>query len=303
MKLSLAIALLVSVANVNAASISPLRNGKAISSLMGKSRRLEDANAEEEEEEEFAFLQNYSLKFITCKAGEKWKDPENGEYEYGVAVYRLCPDCDDDVAGGCKSGYGEYVVGLNTFVDAYFEDQRENMQGDDNFKLEEYSECREYEVQEADGGRRLDQAAMYYVGPSCTEDGDIKLGLFSEYTCTTESDVDFTTISGGMNLPYSTGGLVPSSCHACYGKNDNGEYEVSEYCMQNYESSYGYGCESKMESYSANGMDESKCEYIAELTYTKNSGGGRGWAWFWVILIVVLGVGGFIYFQKKRKSK
>jgi hypothetical protein len=272
---------------------------------MGKSRRLEDADAEAEEEEEFAFLQNYSLKFITCKAGEKWTDPENGEYEYGVAVYRLCPDCDDDVSGGCKSGYGEYVVGLNSFVDAYFEDQRDNM-GDDDFKLEEYSECTEYNAveQQEDGGRRLDQAAAYFIGPACTEDGDIKLGIFTEETCTTVSDVDFTTISGGMSLPYSTGGLVSSSCHACSEVNDNGETEVGEFCMGNYESSYGYGCETKMESYSANGMDESKCEYISELTYSKSSsgGGGAGWAIFWVILVIaVVGVGGYFYYQKKSK--
>jgi hypothetical protein len=50
-------------------------------------------------------------------------------------------------------------------------------------------------------------------------------------------------------------------------------------------------------------MDESNCEYISELTYSKSSsGGGHGWAIFWVILIVALvGVGGFFYFQKKSK--
>ena len=298
MKLSLAIALLFSV--TNAASISPIHSGKTISSLVEKSRRLEDGNAEQAEEEEFAFLQNYSLKFITCKAGEKWKDPENGEYEYSVVVYRLCPNCDDNVKGGCKSGYGEYVVGLNSFVDAYFEDRGENMQGDDNFRLEEYAECREYQAQ--GGRRRLDQGAQYFIGPACTEDGDIRLAVFTEETCTTESNIDFTTVSGGMSLPYSSGELISSSCHSCTEVNDNGESEVSDYCMKNYESSYGYGCETKMQTYSANGMDESKCEYISQLTYTKSSRGGHGWAIFWVFLIVaLLVVGEYIYFQKKSK--
>jgi hypothetical protein len=308
MKLSLCIAALISVAN--AASISPV-SSKAIGKLMNKSRRLEEGeDAEEEEEEEFAFLADYSIKFITCKAGEKWVNPENGEYEYGVAIYRLCPGCDDDVSGGCKSGYGEYVVGLNTFVDAYFEDQRENMGDDDAFNLEEYAECGEYE---APAERRLskkikrnleeaEEEVQYFIGPTCSE-GDIKLQLFSDEDCTAESDVDFTTISGGMNLPYSSGGLVPTDCKACYETNDNGEEEISDFCMQNYEASYGNGCESNMDTYSANGKDESACEYISQMTYVESSGGGGGWWIFWLLVIVaIVGVGGYFYLKKKSKS-
>lgn len=309
MKISLCIAALISVAN--AASISHVPS-KTVGRLMNKSRRLEEeaADAEEEQEQdEFAFLADYSLKFITCKAGEKWVDPENGEYEYGVAVYRLCPGCDDDVAGGCKSGYGDYVVGLSTFVNTYFEAERENM-GDDGFNLEQYGECTEYQAVEDDGGRKLSKkikrnleeaAVQYFIAPACSEEGDIMLQIYSDEECTTESDVDFTTISGGMNLPYSSGGLVPSTCKACYGQNDNGEYEIDDFCMQNYESSYGYGCETSMETYSANGKDEAACEYISQLTYVESSGGG-GWWIFWLILIIaIVGLGGYFYYQKKKK--
>lgn len=102
--MKIALASLALLAAANAASFNPLR--KNVASLVSKSRRLEDADAdaEAEEEEEFAFLTKYSLKFLGCKAGEKWVNPENGEYEYGTAVFRLCSSdvdaCDDDLSSG-----------------------------------------------------------------------------------------------------------------------------------------------------------------------------------------------------------
>jgi hypothetical protein len=71
-----------------------------------------------------------------------------------------------------------------------------------------------------------------------------------------------------------------------------------------------YGCETNMETYSANGKDETHCEYISELTNSKSKGSssggggcGAGWAIFWVLFVVaILGVAGFIFYQKKGKK-
>jgi hypothetical protein len=273
---------------------------------------------------------------------------EDGQYNFNqdMAVFRLCPSdsgCDSDKTGGCSDGYGDYVVDLNSYVQAYFEDQGENMQGDDAFRPEEYSECSAYEVgveeeeaaeeaaeEEGEGGegeaeqgegkedgnrkkrklkRKLEQGSGYYIGPTCTDDGtDVKLELFTDYECSVVSeDVSFDELSG-MSLPYSSGGLVSTSCISCYGANDNGEYEVSELCTGLYEVSYG--CESKMETYSANGKDESHCAYIEQLNYVKSSGGtgagtgtGTGLVIFYIILgIAVVGAGGYFFYQKNSES-
>jgi hypothetical protein len=318
MKLSLSIPLLLSVASTClAATMGSIRSGKAISGLIENSRRLDQA------EEDYAFLQNYELKFVACKGGQLTQN-ENGQYvdTAKVVVYRLCPSdgsCDSD----CSGGYGEYVVSLNTYVEAYFEDQRENQENqeeEENFRLEEYLACGEYEVEEQEGEEgegeneqegenQEENEVAYYIGPTCTDDGtDIKLELFTDDACSSVSnDVAFNDLSG-MDLPYSSGGLVSTSCSSCT-ENDNDGDGVSELCEGLYELSYG--CETNMETYSANGKDESHCEYISELTNSKSkssssgsSGRGAGWAIFWVIFVVaIVGVAGFIFYRRKGKSQ
>ena len=318
MKLSLTILLLLSVASTSlAATMGPIRSGKALESLLKKSRRLDQG------EDDYSFLQNYQLKFISCKGGQLTQN-ENGKYvdTASVVVFRLCPNdgCDSDITQGCNSGYGDYVVSLNNYVQAYFEDQRENREEDENFRVDEYLECGEYEVQnegegeqgenEQEGENQNENNVAYYIGPTCTDDGtDAKFELFTDDACSTvSSDVTFYELSG-MDLPYSSGGLVSTSCSSCYGQNDNGEYEVSEFCEGLYELSYG--CETNMETYSANGKDESHCDYINQLTGSKKktgggrsaSGAGAGWTIFWVIFAVaVLGVVGFVLYLRKSTS-
>ena len=149
MKLSLAALSLVSAVSVTSA-IKPIR---ASAGFLKSARKLE-ADEEEEEEEEYSFLGNYKLKLLSCNNGAQYKNPENGEYESSSVVFRLCPasnECDDEGTLGCKTGYGDYVIGLNSFVQEYIEDKQEDMYNDDNFDMKEFAECREYEAdQDAD---------------------------------------------------------------------------------------------------------------------------------------------------------
>jgi hypothetical protein len=62
-----------------------------------------------------------------------------------------------------------------------------------------------------------------------------------------ESDAS-QNMYGGMQLPYSNGGIVPETCMACLSQNDNYEYELSDMCRRTYEDA-GYRCEENMESY------------------------------------------------------
>ena len=306
MKLATASLLLISALSASATSI---RSGNAARSLLSVARKLED-NAEEEEqqEQEYSFLTQYSLKLLGCSAAEKYKNPENGEYESSSVVFRLCPaaECDSEVSYGCKSGYGDYVVGINTFTQAWLEDKREDMQQDDAFNIEEYGECREYEVDQDndDENNNGNQQAQYYVGPACGDDGaSIKLGFFSDYLCSYEpEDVTFEDISNGWSLPYSSG-LVTNACEDCAGYNDNGEYEIGEMCMQLYE--WSGKCESDMEYTSQYGANTASCEQIESLMPKSKSGGNVGKAFGWILFVLVLGGIGFYGYSvwwRKRKS-
>jgi len=276
--------------------------GPATKKLLSNSRRLED-NGEDQEEEEFAFLMNYNLKMIGCKADEQIRNPEDGEYEYGAAIFRLCPEgCDSDSSTGCDSGHGDFVVGLQTFVQAYFEDQRDNMNYDDNFKVDEYVECREYEM-ENDDGNNNNNGQAYYIGPACTDDGkDVRLQIFYDEACSqVPEEVTFEDISNGWALPFSDGGLVSQNCLPC-AEYDDGAYALKEMCEELYQNSGK--CETGMESFHYYGKQEGSCEYIESLMPAKKSSGSGAKAFGWVVFILVV-VGAFSAYAmwwKKKKA-
>jgi len=303
MKLSL----LLAVTAATSTSAMSIRSAEAKSKLLAKSRRL-DNNENQQQEQEFSFLSNYALKLIGCANGEIYKNPENGEAEYSTVIYRLCPadDCSDDSSHGCKSGFGDYVVGINSFVENWLEDKKENMQQDDAFNMDEFAECREYEMdQDANDDQNGNQNQMvYYVGPTCGDEAtEIKLGFFSDYTCTTVPEgVTFEDISNGWSLPYSSSGLVTNACESCSGYNDNGEYEVSEMCMRLYE--WAGKCESEMEYVGYYGPDESGCSFIQELMPKSQGSAGAaiGWTIFAFACIGLVAYGYTKWWTKKKSS-
>jgi hypothetical protein len=316
MKLSTAFCLLATAASAAAHAI---RNPSARSKLLSKARRLEDGDGQQEgddaaaEEDQYEFLGSYELKMIGCSS-EQYKNPENGEIEYSSVVVRLCPvDNCENSGSGCSSGYGDYVVGINTFVEAWLRDKEEDMQddagqGDDMWDMNEFAECREFEVdQDADQDADDEDAdnVAYYVGPTCIDGVSIGVGFFSDYTCTTAPDgVTFEDISNGWSLPYEDGGLVTDYCESCAGYNDNGEYEIGEMCQQIYEGA-SYRCEGSMEVTSQYGADDSGCEYIAGAfpsTVAKSSSVGMIFLW---ILIALIACGGlfFVYTKWWMKRK
>jgi hypothetical protein len=267
------------------------------------SRKLND---QAEEEEENAYLGKYNLKLVGCKAGETVTNAENGETEYSAAIFRLCPTesgCSDTT--GCSSGYGDYVIGLTTFVEAYFEDQRDNMQWDDAFQVDKYAKCEQYKVEGGDGDNQYADM-QFYIGPTCTSDSkDVRLAVFEDETCTYESETAFESLSNGWSLPFSEGGLVSTSCIDCVDYNDNGEAEIREFCEE-LTTNAASACEEKMESFSANGQNSEGCDYIKELmpVQQKSSSKGKGgkiFGWF-VFVAVVIGLAGYIVWWRKKKQ-
>jgi hypothetical protein len=297
MKFSIALLTLASVASVSAKSIT---GSKAQSKVIKAARRVDE---DAEEAGEYDYLSHYTMKLIGCKAGQTVINPDSGEYEYNAVVVRMCPTedgCDNDVTSGCAAGYGDFVVGLNTYVDAYFEDQADNMNWDDAFQVDEYAACKEYEVE--DDGDGDEYAAQYYIGPTCADDGGIKLAVFDDEVCTYESETSFETISNGWTLPYSTGGIVSKQCADCYYLNENGAYQVREMCENVYMNAAA-SCETNMMYYSQYGQNVQGCEYITELMPVAATKGNAGKVFGWIIFVgVVGGAVGYTMWWRKSKS-
>jgi hypothetical protein len=270
----------------------------ASGSVLKSARRLDQAAADNE----YDFLGGYNLKLISCKAGEAYTNPVTGASEGSSVIFRLCPsssECSDDVGKSCKAGYGDFVIGLNSFVEEYLQQKRDEMQTDDAFKVEQLGECRQYEADKdgdyADG--------VFYVGPACSSDGTgIRVAMFTDAYCTTLSeDVTFEEISAGISLPYSEGGLVSQYCESCYSVNDNGAAGLNELCMNAYE--YAGKCETKMETFHYSGKNEAACEVIsALLPKSKRSGGGKVIGWLFFVLVVG-GLVGFAFTAMKKKKE
>lgn len=214
--------------------------GRGLRNLLKKARRLDEgADGDENEVDMEAFLMDYSLKFMSCIPDQVLTDADYNDH-FGVVIFRLCPSnkCSDN--GGCKSGYADFAVDVGTYVDSFLEDQADNMNWDDNFDGGDFGQCTEFEVDDNDDN---DENVAYYVGPGCTEDGKgVKMGLYEDKYCYSESQTAFETISNGWSLPYSTGGLVSTQCIGC--TDDDGQ--IREMCLDLYEAS-PHRCEAEFD--------------------------------------------------------
>jgi len=210
----------------------------ALRKVLAKARRLDEGNGDDGgqggDADMEAFLMDYSIKLMSCIPDQVLTDADYNDH-FGVVVFRLCPanKCSDDK--GCSSGYADFAVDIGTYVDAFLEDQADNMNWDDNFDGGDFGSCTQFDGQNDD--------AAYYVGPGCTEDGTgLRMALYEDQYCQYESQTSFETVSNGWSLPYSSGGLVSTECLAC--TEDDGQ--MREMCLDLYEYS-PFRCEAEFD--------------------------------------------------------
>lgn len=318
MKFATAVVMLATMASAAAKSLTGAAARKVLRNarLVEGSRNLADAQGDDAaaQEDEYSFLANYELKMIGCNAAETVMNAEDGAYETGVVLLRLCPlgTCDSASTTGCSSGHGDFVVGIETYVESYFEDQRDNMNWDDAFEVDRYAKCEQYDVEDDgdDANNESWENYFFFIGPTCTADGaDIKLQLFEGYegqegACVpgAESEIAFETISNGWSLPYSSGGLVSTYCSECTEYNDNGEAELRDLCWETYAASVNH-CETDMEFYSYYGQNVQGCEYVTATFPMGSKGGNGGKVFGWIVLaLVVVGLVGYVVWWRKKKS-
>ena len=75
---------------------------------------------------DYSFIADYAIKFQGCHHVQQWNDDNDEENDVKImtkrlARFRLCPvdQCSHDKSAGCTSKFGDYVVDMATFVEAY----------------------------------------------------------------------------------------------------------------------------------------------------------------------------------------
>mmetsp|Transcript_8932 Transcript_8932/g.14327 ORF Transcript_8932/g.14327 Transcript_8932/m.14327 type:complete len:381 (-) Transcript_8932:267-1409(-) len=288
----------------SSSSSSPLSRA-SMKKILAKARKLEENNNGDADQAEMeGFLVDYSLKFMKCIPDQVLTDADYNDH-FGVVVFRLCPSnsCSDEE--GCTSGYADFAVDVGTYVEAFMEDQQDNMNWDDKFDGEMFGQCVEYE--DDDNGE-----TGYYIGPGCTEDGTgVRMAVFEDKYCYQVSETSFETISNGWSLPYTEGGVVSTKCLACM---DN-DGAVRDMCLDLYDVS-PYRCETDFDFdhyyYDNNfeiyryGKDKTGCTKIEVMQSTKKKA-AHGAVWQDLIISVMLlitAAGGFaLYTVWWRKQK
>jgi len=235
-------------------------NSKLGRNLLSKARRVN-----QNEEQQFQWMVDYSIKFDSCHAinvfgGEREGGEEDGRSPHGVQTlvqFRLCPS--DSSCSACPNS-GQYVVALREFSEVYlqakqemqeeicqqieencpcyYDDQNKCLQKcaeeqgydfcgeeENEFNVEEYMECREAEF-----GNNNAYYNAYYIGPVCANNGkSIFLSMFSDASCTQKaSNSIYEKYNYGYSLPYSKKSLVErDECISCeeVRENENNYYQ------------------------------------------------------------------------------
>ena len=294
----------VSISGITAADISAnSAHGRELLAAAGADRDLQQDGS-------LNFLSQYSVKFQGCHHIQQWNNNADDGSDVRImtkrlARFRLCPsdDCSSDKSVGCRSKYGDYIVDMDTFLQAYMStiaDEREeqcgyaqetcnNQCGGDNadgncwsscyqayseydcqnygqnqgFQAQQYTTCQQYQFNNYD-------QSVYYIGPYCADQGGaIRLGVFSDDTCSTFAQNGAATFYNAMGyeLPYASSSLVSSKCLTCSQTNANGNAQNREVCTDVYQVSGK--CETRM---SIDYPNESSCNYIEGVKVIRNDG-------------------------------
>merc|ERR1712238_424947 len=240
--------------------------------ILSQARRVE----ENYYDEDYLFLADFSLKFQGCHHITQWNAEADGEEDVRIMSkrlvrFRLCPSntCTSSNAGGCDSGYGDYIIDMNIFIAAWMENKQEVQE----YQCEYYAE----NVCGCDG-----EDIEYFLGPYCADQGGkIYLGMFTDDTCTTFADSNggqstYRTLAGS-NLPYSGETFIDSERYECVEPQDadeqndgdqQDENEIKQVCGEIYVQAGK--CEQKISG--PQYPNEKACDYMEGIKITRANG-------------------------------
>lgn len=258
---------------------------------------------------DISYLAGYSAKFQGCHHVQQWNDNADGEDDIKIMTqrlvrFRMCPadSCSSTSTKGCDSNYGDYIVDMETYVNAYMQQIQEQYMNNNqyyknngnrklanqqqnkyNLNFEDYLSCSQMEM---DNDQRRHARTLrelngnygtyaqyyqngdleYYIGPYCADQGgEIRLGVFYDDTCTVAAEEGgdiFQVVHNGITLPYSKSSMVNLQCQSC-----GGYGEVNDFCSSLYE--VAGKCETRMKVYYPN---ESACSYLEGIKIIREDG-------------------------------
>jgi len=259
-----------------------------------------------------SYIAGYSVKFQGCHHVQQWNDDADGEEDIKIMTqrlvrFRMCPadTCSSTSTKGCDSNYGDYLVDMETYVEAYMTQMQQQYMNNNqyynnnnggralnnndnkyNMNFEDYLQCQEMEMNDRQRQRARELRKLnnnygnqyyynynnngndikYYVGPYCAEQGgEIRLGVFYDDTCTVAAED-----GAEMFQMVHNGMALPYSEQSIVnlGCLSCGGYgEVNELCETLYE--VAGKCETKMSVYYPN---ESACSYIEGIKVIREDG-------------------------------
>lgn len=246
-------------------------------------------------------LNDFVYSYLIALSQGKGSGEGSNCEDYGEACEDACgEDADDDCLNEC---YGFYSCNNDDAVDEEEEDEDEQ----DEIDPMDYAQCAELEdyepAEEDDDGDDEedgdDDEKKYYYGPYCADHGaEIRMGLFSDDTCSTTAKCNGGATRGancyyqntGQYLPYSKLSIVQDACVTCSnnyialdrlerqreaveedGGDINVEYEFGytrDVCANIYDVS------GKCETHMSEGYQyENACEYIEGIKIAVNEDG------------------------------
>jgi hypothetical protein len=144
MKLTL-VALVTLFASVAASVTEISANSVLGKDLVHKARRVEEGD---NDEFDATWVSGYAVKFQGCHHIKQWNGDADDESDVKISTtrlirFRLCPasSCSASKAAGCTSGYGDYIIDMDTFMNSYFEAKRQETEYNCEYQLANVCDC------------------------------------------------------------------------------------------------------------------------------------------------------------------
>lgn len=192
-------------------------NSKLGKKILSEARRLENAD----EEVDLSWVVDYSIKFQGCHHITQWNAEADGDEDVRIASkrlvrFRLCPtnSCSGESSGGCSSGYGEYIIDMDTYLQAYLMDLEELHEWQC-----EYAEANTCKCNNDDGNQQDDQ----FDEDECLNNCYAKLG----YDFCVEEEVDDNAVEFELDNYIACGQFKNDGRRL---DNNEVEYYIGPYC-------------------------------------------------------------------------